>query len=487
MAKSTTPKGQKPIPISSNTAVEEPPDEPIPPEEAEIPAATLPKADTPKTPSFFQTMARIPKDDWGPRASIYLYRLEPVIDRLRGGDKKYIMMYTEPINEERIMVDQGSGRYKAVLTFQKPGAERGNEIDATFFDILNLKFPPKVPKGEWVDDPRNKKWAWAKEPDPPTQAPASGLAEFTGVLRAANELRKEIRDEMKPEQPAQATQAASPIDPWAAAEKILNMRSDNPMMDFVKEEMKAMRVEMAAGRDREFQLHKELREKAATVQPAPQPAPAAEKPKTLLEQATELAEAAGKLKSIFGAGESIGGTVVRAAKMGTLEFFAEIIPKIAESPILNAVAAKMMMPSPTNGAPGVVLPNLPHSQPAQPANEAEFLQFMKYAISPALMEYLESGEPGDEFAAWVHNAYPDKLPALQNFHHPMIPGLPGPAAIIAAYRSSPMWPRIVVHGEAAFTTFVQQFCDWKPEGAATEAPPAPGEPIDIDTEMEANV
>ena len=147
-------------------------------------------------------MNSVPKGDWGPRANIYLYRVEPVIDRTRSGDSKFINVYAEPVTEDRVMADYGSGRYKLILNFRKPGAETGDVIDSTYMDILNMKYPPKIPLGEWTDDPRNKKWAWAKEangiPTGPAPAPAtSGLEAVVDVMRATSEMRRDIREEMQ--------------------------------------------------------------------------------------------------------------------------------------------------------------------------------------------------------------------------------------------------------------------------------------------------
>ena len=108
-------------------------------------------------------MAKVSKADWGARANIYLYRVEPMIDRTRSGENKFVNVYAEPVSEDRVMADYGSGRYKLILNFRKPGAETGDLIDSMYMDILNMKYPPKIPLGEWVDDPRNKKWAWAKD------------------------------------------------------------------------------------------------------------------------------------------------------------------------------------------------------------------------------------------------------------------------------------------------------------------------------------
>jgi hypothetical protein len=100
---------------------------------------------TPKTVSFFSRVQGISKEDWGTRAALTLYRLEPIIDRTRGSEKKLVTKYEEPIDENRIKLDYGSGRYRLYLTFKMPGTKEGRELDSIEFDILDMAYPPKVP------------------------------------------------------------------------------------------------------------------------------------------------------------------------------------------------------------------------------------------------------------------------------------------------------------------------------------------------------
>src|SRR5208283_4215532 len=79
---------------------------------------------------FFKRLQKIAKEDWGPRYTLYLYRKEPITDRLRSGDFKYLRVYSEPITEDQIMVEFGSGKYKGTLNCKKPGEELGDEQDS---------------------------------------------------------------------------------------------------------------------------------------------------------------------------------------------------------------------------------------------------------------------------------------------------------------------------------------------------------------------
>src|ERR1035437_4303140 len=105
MAKSTSRPPKRPTPIDTSTPFDVPltdmsAAEAPPPEQVEEPPAKLSDlgvlgegakqwqeqyrpGPTRKIPTFVQTMNSVPKGDWGPRANIYLYRVEPVICRGR--------------------------------------------------------------------------------------------------------------------------------------------------------------------------------------------------------------------------------------------------------------------------------------------------------------------------------------------------------------------------------------------------------------------
>lgn len=474
MAKSTARPPKKPTPIDLTT----PFDSPLPDTNGAEPAQTAasepasdPKPAPPKLPSFYQTMNKVAKADWGPRATIYLYRVEPVIDRTRSGDLKYIMTYAEPINEDRIMADCGSGRYKLILNFRKPGADQGDTVDTTYMEILNMKFPPKIPIGEWTDDPRNRKWAWAKEAaaGPPPPPPPTGVETFVDVLRATGDIRREIREEMQGSAPDNGTSA---VDPWSAAEKILNMRSENPMVAILQQQMKdaatAAENERAraftaseAAREREFKLQEKLLEAKTAVVPA----------KGIIEQLGDLAAISEKLdplKKLFGF-NGTGDTVARAGRTGALDVVRDLGSKFFESDLatgvgqwLGSLAQRNMAnnpaPSTMNGAP-------PPAQ-VQASPDQQFQSFITNVLNPALLRHYLQEFTGADFAGWLYDGYPDRLVQLQSFTHPMMPGLKGAPAIIQAYkRTDSMWPALSSRGEQAFSDFVHQFCEWKPEPA----------------------
>ena len=138
--------------------------------------------------------------------------------------------------------------------------------------------------------------------------------------------------------------------------------------------------------------------------------------------------------------------------------------KLFESPIaegigqwLGSVAQKNVQgnPAPMNGAPQ-------NGVQQRPADDLE--SFITHVLNPALLRHYIQGFSGADFAGWLFDGYPDRLSQLQNFTHRMMPGLRGASAIIQAYKhTDSMWPTLSSRGEQEFTTFVNDFCAWKPE------------------------
>jgi len=108
-------------------------------------------------------MKAIPEVGWKEEFAVYLYRCEPFTDKRVSGNQLFIKKYFEAIDEQKVMEEEGSGKYLAILNRYDPATRRGKGVYSLYFEILNTSYPPRIPLGEWVEDPRNKKWAWAKE------------------------------------------------------------------------------------------------------------------------------------------------------------------------------------------------------------------------------------------------------------------------------------------------------------------------------------
>jgi hypothetical protein len=426
--------------------------------------------------TFFERIQSVAAEDYlGGRAKIRVYRLAPLINRNSGSDTKFITMYAEPVTEDKIKVDHGSGRYRLYLNWQGPGGAKSKEIDQVEIDILDPMFPPKIPSGEWMDDPRNKQWAWAK----PYTAPGSQTAPTSSSplesLNTFMDIQDRIEERLKPATPGTAAAPAA-VDPWTAAEKILSMRAENPMLEILKTQQTAAAAALEAerertykaqeaarereakaneaNREREFQLQKQLLE-ATTKAAAPT--------KGLFEQLMEADEnKMGMIKRLFNWGTGEGNGTTR--RTTGLDLAREIGEKIFTGPVgegLGQWIATRSAPQAahTNGANGAI------HQPAAQAQPAGDLQsFVQNVINPALLSHYVRGLTGSDFAAWLADGYPDRLKQMQNFTHPMIPLQRGAQAIITAYKNTAtMWPTLSSQGEEAFAEFVREFCAWTPD------------------------
>jgi hypothetical protein len=406
-------------------------------------------------------MRKIDKKDWGPRANIYLYRVEPVIDRTRTGNHKFIMTYAEPVNEDRIMADCGSGRYKLILNFRKPGAEQGDTVDTFYMDILNMKYPPKIPIGEWTDDPINKKWAWCKEKDNPQpvvqqQATIDPLAAFGTFMDIQDRIQERTTP---PNQPTTASPATA--DPFDTAAKIMQMRANDPMIAALMQRLDASDKAAEAARLREFELQKELRQPVAAVQS-----------KSLVDQILELATVADKLaplKTLFGfangnGAAAAGETVVRTARTTGLDVLRDFVT----SPVAEKIGAGLgdlfsrMADAPPQPVTIPLTPTVangnatPRPQPAAQGetDQQRIIRIAQTITGPMLDEFFDQDEPGDLFAEKVFDFWPADLKFLQGL---------GAERILNLYRGfAPAWARVGPK-EQQFAQFLKEFCEWKPE------------------------
>jgi flagellar biosynthesis chaperone FliJ len=98
-------------------------------------------------------------DEWR-FLTAYLYRTAPITNRR--GTEVYIGVYNSPIDQSDVMKEHGSGGYRMDVTQDPPGGGKRRRLRQCYFELLHPDHPPKVPIGEWVDDPRNDKWKWAK-------------------------------------------------------------------------------------------------------------------------------------------------------------------------------------------------------------------------------------------------------------------------------------------------------------------------------------
>lgn len=465
--------------------------EEIQPDTAAAPAAPPPPAQKPpkKSEGFFDRLRDIAVADWGTRYYLYVYRLEPLIDRLRSGEIKYVMRYSEPIEEQKIMLEHGSGRYRINLVALKPatGKNSGTEIGRYECDILNASFPPKIPKGEWMDDPRNKKWAWAKEPDaPPAPAVVAANANSTilDAMRTVSEIRNQAREEFEPEE--------TPDNPISAAlgmaKDLLQMRADNPMVDILREELKDIRAEAMAERAENRKLQAEMRAPTAT---AAESNPISNVVKTIKELEPLFEKFMPKITEA-------GKEIVRGRRPGFGELLMEQgLPILGDilKPWSNVLAARFMQ-NPANGyAPAAnIAPQPLAPPPGQPAlapplaPQASPPRLLQFLAQPLVMGALQShfvqfqkepqGEAGLDFAYWIFTSGAGEQPLIDA-------RALGTTQILAMFKASPAWPQMQPY-EAKLTQFLDQVLSWRKEQEQT-GEPVPPDDDDEETDLTATM
>jgi hypothetical protein len=469
----------------AKTEVDPAPDQPQPKQRRHKPAPgpapappPSPKDRVPKILTFVQQVEKIPAEDWGTRATIKLYRLEPVIDRLRTTDNKYICVYRDPpVNEERIKVEHGSGRYRLYLNYKLPATAEGKEIDSVEFDILDHNYPPKIAKGEWLDSPHNVKWQWAKAilerqeqaAAPPVQAPPSDpMQHFETYLRIEDRVAERAK-----------TAGASDSNPvqlgMSIAKEMLTLRSDNPMMDIMRDELKSMRDEMRLERQENMKLQSELRQQQAAPQATPQNGLT-----TMRDFLGTVKELLPAVKEIFpNATEAVAGAVSGRSRMNSWqEFFQPVLPELTRAigPVLPMLVNGFLNRGP---APGV---QANPGQAALPAGQRvnPLITFLNNITTP-MLHYLRKYAAGDQesdgevFAEQLFDMYGPTTPEGINWHEAAKQA--GVVNLVGVYRQSPYWPQIGPI-EPKFVEFLTQFLGSAP--GQQEEPPESTEPEVID-------
>jgi hypothetical protein len=482
----------------SSVAVEEPPEprdtsaetpEPAPKTEQPPPKGPGRPKKTDESPQsdFFQQVAAVRPSDWGTRIYLYLYQLEPVCDLKKSGGKAYLMRYEEPITDEhRIMIEQGSGRYRFILAKNKISADASNELARYEFEIYNRLYPPKLNREAWVPDPRNRRWEVLLPKEPPPPPPAAAAETVLEGIRLGNELRKEAREEMKAEAPAAPAAAPAPVDPWAAAERILNMRSENPMVTILQTQMTSQAAALEAERERSFKAAEAAREREFKLQQdliAARTAAAPAAQKSVLDQIMDFAADDAKLDRIkkvagvFGFGMDGGG---RAARTTPLDVMREVVNSPFGAQLGTGVSNLLTnLVSHTDAPNGIGVVQTLHPIPANGAgaptnatheSETQRIQRIASAITnPMIGEFFDLDEPGNVFAERVFDFWPSDFLFLQHL---------GPDTIVNLYKdhNKPLWNYLTAdpvkgNREAAFRKFITDFCAW----SADEEPTTPAD------------
>jgi hypothetical protein len=98
----------------------------------------------------------------------YVHRCGPKIDRAAAGKPIAIAKLARRFDLDDILKEFGSGHYRFDVVKRNPrpgpGEKTQERIRQEYVDIINPDFPPRVPLGDWINDPENDMWRWAEEP-----------------------------------------------------------------------------------------------------------------------------------------------------------------------------------------------------------------------------------------------------------------------------------------------------------------------------------
>lgn len=135
--------------------------EPKPKHAGGRPPKPVPPPPSAETGSFWQWLDEIPKDDWQ-HLFVYVWRTGPIVDLSGGGKPITVEKIAQPFDQNYIFKTHGSGGYRFDVCHSNPEATDKRRLRQHYDLLLDLRYPPRVPIGDWVDDPRNKNWEWAK-------------------------------------------------------------------------------------------------------------------------------------------------------------------------------------------------------------------------------------------------------------------------------------------------------------------------------------
>ena len=387
--------------------------------------------------SFWDTISPISPEEWRQGYSLYLYRCEPITDKRITGKEIFIKKIFQCTDPQLIMEEEGSGKYLAILNYMDPATRQGKAVYSHYFEIMNLKYPPQVPLGEWVDDPRNKKWAWAKpllEAEQKrrlleAQGGAPGTASIdqaTQMFQAAVAAVKTLRPDQSPEEQhslagqviasmeknadrmvEMISSASNPSQFLGLVDKILGMnKSDGGVLQLVTSQLDSLRMELTEER----RFNRDLLTKISTP-------PVSEPKKTFVQELTEMKEA---MSMIRGGGSvntntdwgavalQIGGKLLDVAGGVTSAILANKGQKPQARPPVT-VNANPVLPAPAVPEP-TAAPETPLTEEQRQMQQLEQINqqfgWMFDMVTPHLVDMFHKST-GMHFRDWLLEEYGD--------------------------------------------------------------------------------
>ena len=435
--------------------------------------------DPPKTPppsrkqTFWQRVAAIAKADWGTRAFIYVYCLEPICDLKRGGETKYLVKLQEPLEDENpLMIDYGSGKYRLTLVNRKPGIDKADTVDNLEIEIYNPKYPPKIPRDVWMNDQRNNRWLALMPKDVPP-VPPTPLGTVTDAFDTFTKIQDSIQARTAPPtntpsslgQTVEILTAVKSLMPQAPAS------TDNTMLNTI---VTLLTAQIQSSQNEAQELRKQVFELIRKEQAQPQG--------NTLEQMLEKADVLlPKIKGLLNmGGDKLAEVVHGRPRAWWQELLLDIGPPLMQNiaPAIPMMVGAFMRPNnQQNGQPA------PQMQPQLPAGPPTGVQALQIKVGQFLGSNLkplqsffeqfiagkrtdpedpESTVDGWDFADWVREFHGEEI--LKDARSL------GSENIMQMFRQSPYWPAIQPH-EAKMREFVDQILRYEaPAEEETDGP-----------------
>ena len=238
------PKRKRGRPPGSTKAAATPP-EPDEPDDA-------PETEISGSSDFWLMLQNFSDDEWN-NLSAYLYRVAPKIDRKANGRPSNIQVYSSRFTPDDIMKEHGSGAYSILLNRMDPASGKYFRVAVGKLTIINKKYPPVVPDGDWVEDKCNDMWRWGAAVQPTTNGggsypPGFNIAE---MMDKADQRALKMVEIMTPKKDKEETSLLLELIKVATAKPIApDTSSTDALLKMLLEDRKQDREEMSKLRDK---------------------------------------------------------------------------------------------------------------------------------------------------------------------------------------------------------------------------------------------
>ena len=110
---------------------------------------------------WWEWLDTIPADEWQ-RLICYCWRTGPIVDLSGGGKPITVEKIVHPFDSTYIYKTHGSGAYRFDVSEIPADGSKQRRIRQSHQILIDVRYPPRIPYGTWLDDARNKEWEWAR-------------------------------------------------------------------------------------------------------------------------------------------------------------------------------------------------------------------------------------------------------------------------------------------------------------------------------------